>query len=139
MNGDNTADELHLQHVLQEIGDALKRCEAETSCLEDALSTWALAQNDTHNFPSMQLQRLDYLKQIQADLSVTVHNIASHLTNFGTSRSTIEQTDLLLGIKLSEVKDRLSNSGVSIARGVSVGNSATSPDDHSDIHLFLDG
>lgn len=136
MKGDKSERELHLQHVLQEIGDALKRCESETSCLEDALSTWAMAQEDTHNFPSMQLQRLDYLKQMQADLSVTVHNVASHLTNSSSSRLVMERTDLLLGIKLSEVKDRLSNTALRVA--LSNNNSSSSADDNSDVHLFLE-
>lgn len=93
--------------ALFEIGQAVKACELETLALEEGISDWILSDG-VESLPIEQLQRLDYLRQMQADLSTALLYISRNESGMeNADLRDFEIDGLLDNLSLGEVKERL--------------------------------
>jgi hypothetical protein len=92
--------------VLYEIAQALKVCEYETLALEEGISDWVQSGKIEH-LPIEELQRIDYIRQMQNDLSSALLQISKKITGKNEYQiAELEIDEILNTLNLGENKER---------------------------------
>lgn len=107
MNSVNPESHAWLSSFLFEVSQIIHICEFETKLLEDSILSW-VELGDYDQFPIENMQRFDYLRQMQADIfTVTLHLSSAAEVLPKKGNSPFDVTSLFAEIKLSEVKERM--------------------------------
>lgn len=122
--------------VLHEIAQAVKFCEYEILALEDRLLDWINVENIS-SIPVQDLQRIDYLRQMQSDLSSALLHISKNDVGITELKmAEVEIDEVLKILSLGENKERLLR-----ATSAHRESSALQPEavhNSSDVLLFFD-
>jgi len=111
----------------------LTNCRDITEDLETSLSDWAIRVDGQMPVPSEELQKLDYLRQVQADLASVAAHMSEAISCDNSSKG--ERFETLLSVaKLGETKGNLYRAMSIEDSGTSLPSAETS---HSgDVDLF---
>lgn len=113
MNEKDAKFTVPVQAVIEELGAALGHCADVTTSLEDSIADWVASAPTQLDMPTGEIQRLDYLRQSQADLSNALARLAENQNLKGIE---IDAHALLQAVKLGEIRDRVLKAGAPFAK-----------------------
>lgn len=125
--------------LMGELGLALQNCADITVTLEDSIAEWVMAVPTHIEMPTSEIQRLDYLRQTQTDLSVILLKLADDLRDKTDAAPNFDPHAVAATAKLGEIRERVYRAA-SVVPPPAAAATGTSPQpqDVSDVMFFGD-
>ncbi|MEP4195925.1 MAG: hypothetical protein ABJL99_09855 [Aliishimia sp.] len=137
MKSESFPERVPLYTILLECKDALKKCECEVEGLEETLVDWVSCGKKDADMPLIEMQRLDYIRQVQTDLaSIFEHLSLKTHEEVNLTGISFDLEPLISVVKLGEIKKRMSK--MELNKEHSKSQKVRSLINESDVHLFFE-